>query len=103
MILGFYRSKSRSFQNPKKNGFLFSVTRNPGFKILPRFENTSVGRGMNKSSKNYVKISIRYLDNVCAQTGVVRIVTAITMVKIRLKWSNWHHHCILQKIGLSNV
>jgi len=44
MILSFYRSKSHSFQNPKKtcfSGFLFSVTRNAGFKILPRIGNTT--------------------------------------------------------------
>jgi len=43
MILTFYRSKSHSFQNPKKTGFpgfFFSVTRNPGFKILLRIGNT---------------------------------------------------------------
>jgi len=43
MILSFYRSKSHSFQNPKKSRFsrvFFSVTRNPGFKILPRIGNT---------------------------------------------------------------
>ena len=43
MILCFYRSKSRSLQNPKKTGFpgfLFSAARNPGFKILPRIGNT---------------------------------------------------------------
>jgi len=34
MILNFYRSKSHSFQNPKKTGFpgfLFSATRKPRF------------------------------------------------------------------------
>jgi len=44
MTLRFYRSKSHSFQNPKKTGFpgfLFSATRNPSFKILPRIGNTS--------------------------------------------------------------
>ena len=44
MILSVYRSKSHSFQNPKKTGFpgfLLSATRNPGFKILPRIGNTS--------------------------------------------------------------
>ena len=46
MILSFYHSKSHPFQNPKKTdfpGFLFSATRNPGFKILPRIGNTSSG------------------------------------------------------------
>jgi len=37
-ILSFYRSKSHSFQNPKKPGFRFSATRNPG---LPRIGNTT--------------------------------------------------------------
>jgi len=44
MILSFYRSKSHSFQNPKKTGvpgFLFSATRNPGFRIFPRIGNTT--------------------------------------------------------------
>jgi len=47
MILSFYRSKSHSFQHPKKTGFpgfLFSATQNPGFKILPRVGNTNQNR-----------------------------------------------------------
>jgi len=44
MILSFYRSKSHSFQKPKKTGipgFVFSATRNARFKILPRIGDTS--------------------------------------------------------------
>jgi len=39
-ILSFHRSKSHSFQNPGFPGFLFSATRNPCIKILPRIGNT---------------------------------------------------------------
>jgi len=65
MILCFYRSKSRSLQNPKKTGFpgfLFSATRNPGFKILPRIGNTSFKKAttpqyneQNKNTKSHSK------------------------------------------------
>jgi len=41
MIPSFYRSKLHSFQNPGLPGFLFSVTWNLGFKILPRIGNTT--------------------------------------------------------------
>jgi len=54
MILSFYRSKSHSFQDPKKTGFpwfLFSATRNPGFKILPRIGNTACSRVKFASNK----------------------------------------------------
>jgi len=42
-ILSFYCSESHSFQNRKTVflGLLFSATRNPGFKILPRIGNTN--------------------------------------------------------------
>jgi len=47
MILNFCRSKSHSFQNPKKTGLpgFFSATRNPGFKILSRIANTAQMHG----------------------------------------------------------
>jgi len=59
MILSFYRSKSHSFQNPKKTGFSgfpFSATRNPGFKILPRIENTSTESALSNPHKNFFLI-----------------------------------------------
>jgi len=44
MTLSFHRSKSHSFQNPKKTGFpgfLYTATRSPGFKIMPGIRNTT--------------------------------------------------------------
>jgi len=58
VILSFYRSKSHSFQNPKKAGFprfLFSATRNPGFKILPRIGNTTQHHTMHWKCMNRLR------------------------------------------------
>jgi len=65
MILSFYRSKLHSISKPDKTGFpgfLFSATRNPSFKILPRIGNTTYSKASSAVVAVYYQ---RFLNFLC--------------------------------------
>ena len=113
MILSVYRSKSHSFQSPKKRIFpgFFSSYPKPGLKILPRIGNTTLHPPINArgwTSRKYHFSSLRYNRQVIEPSQpalVVRALPTAPLSRFRLKIMTqnkilvqFHNYFVVEKV-----